>query len=105
MTLRSIGLVVGAAALAASVPAATTSAARTAFGSLTQLPAAAGCLRAARNRERCGRAVAIGGGPIVTSADGRSVYVAGMTSIAAFARGTRGTLRQLGGSAGCVDYR
>jgi DNA-binding beta-propeller fold protein YncE len=50
------------------------------------------------------RAVAIGGGPVVVSRDGRSVYVAGQTSVAAFARRPGGVLRQLGGRSGCVDY-
>jgi hypothetical protein len=63
-----------------------------------------GCLRAAANSEHCGRAVAIGNGPVVVSADGRSVYVAGQTSVAAFARRPGGALRQLGGRQGCVDY-
>jgi DNA-binding beta-propeller fold protein YncE len=61
-------------------------------------------LRAAANSEHCVRAVAIGGGPVVVSADGRSVYVAGQTSVAAFARGRSGALRQLTGRQGCVDY-
>ncbi|HYZ77245.1 MAG TPA: hypothetical protein VE596_07705, partial [Gaiellaceae bacterium] len=73
-------------------------------GSLVQLAGRAGCLRAAANREHCGRAVAIGGGAVVASADGRSVYVAGQTSIAVFARGASGALRQLSGRQGCVDY-
>lgn len=42
---------------------------------------------------------------MVASADGRSVYVAGRTSFAVFARGRGGALRQLGGRQGCVDYR
>ena len=104
MTRRSTGLVVGTVALAATVLTASAPAVRPRFGSLVQLSGGAGCLRAAPNREHCGRAVAIGGGPIVTSADGRSVYVAGQTSIAAFARGAQGTLRQLSGRSGCVDY-
>ena len=104
MTHRSIGLVVGTLALAATAPAASAPAVRPPVGSLVQLSGGAGCLRAASNREHCGRAVAIGGGPIVTSADGRSVYVAGQTSIAAFARGAQGTLRQLSGRSACVDY-
>ena len=38
------------------------------------------------------------------SADGRSVYVAGQTSLAAFARRPGGVLRQLSGRSGCIDY-
>ena len=41
---------------------------------------------------------------MVASADGRSVYVAGQTSVAVFSRGTGGALHQLGGSRGCVDF-
>jgi len=73
-------------------------------GGLVQLSGGSGCLRAAANSEHCGRAVAIGGGPVVASADGRSVYVAGQTSVAAFARKPGGALRQLGGARGCIDY-
>ena len=101
--LRWNGLVACAVALVATAVAASAPAAQP-LGALVQLSASAGCLRAAPNRERCGRAVAIGGRPIVASADGRNVYVAGLTSIAAFARGPRGPLRQLGGRSGCVDY-
>lgn len=101
MRLRASGSVVGAVGLAAVAAA---SGAQPPAGSLVQLGARAGCLRAAPNRERCGRAVAIGGGPVVASADGRSVYVAGQTSVAAFARERGGALRQLGGRQGCVDY-
>jgi DNA-binding beta-propeller fold protein YncE len=106
MTLRPKGgSTVGAVVLAAVALAAFARAGQPPVGSLAQLSAGAGCLRAAPNRERCGSAVAIGGGPIVASADGRSVYVAGLTSVAAFARGGDGALRQLSGKAGCVDYR
>ena len=41
---------------------------------------------------------------MVASADGRSVYVAGQTSLAVFSRGAGGALRQLGGRLGCIDY-
>ncbi|HEX6700524.1 MAG TPA: hypothetical protein VF101_07310 [Gaiellaceae bacterium] len=58
----------------------------------------------ASGAEGCARAIAIGNGPVVASADGRSVYVAGQTSVAVFARGSSGALRQLGGRRGCVDY-
>jgi DNA-binding beta-propeller fold protein YncE len=84
-----------AVALTASVAGA-----RAPVGALTQL----GCLRAAANSEHCARAVAIGGGPVVVSPDGRSVYVGGQTSVAAFARRPGGILRQLGGRSGCIDY-
>jgi DNA-binding beta-propeller fold protein YncE len=84
-----------AVALSASVAAAGGS-----TGTLLQL----GCLRAAANAEHCVRAVAIGGGPVVVSADGRNVYVAGQTSLAAFERRPGGALRQLGGRSGCIDY-
>ena len=99
MTPRSSGLVVGAIVAAVALGASASSA-RAPVGVLAQL----GCLRAAANAEHCGRAVAIGGGPVVASADGRSVYVAGQTSLAAFARRPGGALRQLGGRSGCVDY-
>jgi DNA-binding beta-propeller fold protein YncE len=98
VTLRSSGLV-GAIVVAVTLGASASSA-RAPVGVLAQL----GCLRAAANAEHCGRAVAIGGGPVVASADGRSVYVAGQTSLAAFARRPGGALRQLGGRSGCVDY-
>jgi len=88
---------VGLVAVALGVPA---SGAGGPAGTLVQH----GCLRAAANAEHCARAVAIGGGPVVVSADGRSVYVAGQTSLAAFARGRTGALRQLAGQSGCVDY-
>jgi DNA-binding beta-propeller fold protein YncE len=84
-----------AVALSASVAGA-----RAPVGALTQV----GCLRAARNAEHCVRAVAIGGGPVVVSGDGRSVYAAGQTSLAAFERRPGGALRQLGGRSGCIDY-
>jgi DNA-binding beta-propeller fold protein YncE len=102
--LRSSGAVVGAVGFVAVALGASASGGQAPFGSLVQLSAGAGCLRAAANAERCGRAVAIGGGPVVASADGRSVYVAGMTSLAVFARARGGVLRQLGGRRGCVDY-
>jgi len=105
VTLRSGGPRVGAIAVVAVALSASASGAPAPTGALVQLSAASGCLRAAANRERCGRAVAIGGGPVVASADGRSVYVAGMTSVAVFARAPGGALRQLGGRRGCVDYR
>ena len=89
-----------AVAVVAVALSASASDARAPVGALAQL----GCLRAAANSEHCGRAVAIGGGPAVVSADGRSVYVTGRTSVAAFARGPSGALRQLGGRSGCVDY-
>lgn len=41
---------------------------------------------------------------MVASADGRSVYVAGQTSVAVFSRGAGGVVHQLGGRRGCVDY-
>lgn len=91
---------VRAAAVVAVAVTASVAGARAPVGTLAQL----GCLRAAANAEHCGRAVAIGGGPVVVSADGRSVYVAGQTSLAAFARQPGGALRQLGGRSGCVDY-
>jgi DNA-binding beta-propeller fold protein YncE len=95
VTPLSSGLVAGAVvAVALSMPS----------GGLVQLSGSSGCLRAAANSEHCGRAVAIGGGQVVVSADGRSVYVAGQTSVAAFARRPGGALRQLGGRQGCVDY-
>jgi DNA-binding beta-propeller fold protein YncE len=97
VTPRSSGLVVGAAAVALSASA---SGAGSPAGALAQL----GCFRAAANAEHCVRAVAIGGGPVVASADGRSVYVAGQTSLAAFARRPGGALRQLGGRSACIDY-
>ena len=84
-----------AVALTASVAGA-----RAPVGALAQL----GCLRAAANSEHCVRAVAIGGGPVVVSADGRSVYVGGQTSLAAFARRPGGALQQLRGRSGCIDY-
>ena len=95
------GIAVGFVAVALGAAASDAQAPR---GALVQLSGRAGCLRAAVNRERCGRAVAIGGGPVVASADGRSVYVAGRTSLAAFVRGPSGALRQLSGRRGCVDY-
>jgi DNA-binding beta-propeller fold protein YncE len=89
-----------AAAVALTALVASVAGARAPVGTLAQL----GCLRAAANAEHCVRAVAIGGGAVVVSADGRSVYVAGQTSLAAFARQPGGALRQLGGRSGCVDY-
>jgi DNA-binding beta-propeller fold protein YncE len=97
-------VVLGAIVVAAIATGASASVAQAPPGSLVQLSEGAGCLRAAPNRERCARAVAIGGGPVAASADGRSVYVGGRTSVAVFARDRRGALRQLGGSEGCVDY-
>jgi DNA-binding beta-propeller fold protein YncE len=99
VTPRSSGLVVGAIAVAVALSASVSSA-RAPGGGLAQL----GCLRAAANAEHCARAVAIGGGPVVVSADGRSVYVGGQTSVAVFARRPGGVLRQLGGRNGCIDY-
>jgi DNA-binding beta-propeller fold protein YncE len=87
-------------AAVAVVLSASVAGAGASVGTLAQL----GCLRAAANSEHCVRAVAIGGGPVVVSADGRSVYVAGQTSLAAFARRPGGALRQLGGRSGCIDY-
>jgi len=81
VTPHSSGLVVGAIAVAIALSASVAGASAP-VGTLAQL----GCLRAAANAEHCVRAVAIGGGPVVVSADGRSVYVAGQTSVAAFAR-------------------
>jgi DNA-binding beta-propeller fold protein YncE len=91
---------VGAVAVVAVALGASASSARAPLGALAQL----GCLRSAANSEHCDRAVAIGGGPLVVSADGRSVYVAGQTSVAAFARARSGALRQLSGRSGCIDY-
>jgi DNA-binding beta-propeller fold protein YncE len=99
VTPRSSGLVVGAIAVAVALSASVSSA-RAPGARLAQL----GCFRAAPNAEHCVRAVAIGGGPVVVSADGRSVYVGGQTSVAAFARRPGGALRQLGGRNGCIDY-
>jgi DNA-binding beta-propeller fold protein YncE len=96
----SSGPVLGAVGFVAVVLGVAASGARAPAGALAQL----GCFRAAANSEHCVRAVAIGGGPVVVSADGRSVYVAGQTSLAAFARQPSGALRQLGGRSGCIDY-
>jgi DNA-binding beta-propeller fold protein YncE len=101
--LRSDG-VIGLFGLVALALGGAVSGAQAPSGSLVQLAGRAGCLRAAANGESCGRAVAIGGGPVVASRDGRSVYVAGQTSVAAFARSPSGVLRQLGGRRGCIDY-
>ena len=104
MRLRRSGCVAGLLGSVAVALGAATSGAQAPSGSLVQLPGRAGCLRAAANVEGCLHAIAIGGGPVVASADGRSVYVAGQTSVAAFARGPSGALRQLGARRGCVDY-
>ena len=100
---RASGFVLGAVAVAVAL-GASASGAQAPRGALVQRPGSSGCLRAAANRERCARAIAIGGGPVVASADGRSVYVAGPTSVAAFRRATTGALRQLAGRRACVDY-
>lgn len=91
---------VRSAAVVAVALTASVAGARAPVGTLAQV----GCLRAAANAEHCVRAVAIGGGPMAVSADGRSVYVAGQTSLAAFERRPGGALRQLGGRSGCIDY-
>jgi DNA-binding beta-propeller fold protein YncE len=101
--LWSGGSVIGVVGFVAVALSGAASGGQGPSGSLVQLPGRAGCLRAGVG-EGCARAVGIGNGPVVASADGRSVYVAGQTSVAVFARGASGALRQLGGRRGCIDY-
>jgi hypothetical protein len=105
VTSRSNGVVAGATAAVVVALCASASGARAPAGALVQLAGRDGCLRVARPAyERCARAVAIGPGSVVVSADGRNVYVTGQTALAAFARRPGGALRRLGGRSGCLAY-
>src|SRR5215211_3745134 len=74
-------------------------------GLLRQATGSGGCL-SDRGDEDCGPARAIAGaGAITVTPDGRSVYVAGRSSLAVFARRRHGRLKQLRGEHGCIMPR
>jgi DNA-binding beta-propeller fold protein YncE len=73
-------------------------------GALTQLRGKAGCVSRSR-REGCARGRGLfAAAHVVVSPDGRSVYVAASSGVAAFARNRHtGRLAQLRGRAGCIS--
>jgi len=92
------------AGLAAVVLVCSLAATAWALGELTQKPGAAGCISRGGS-EGCRPGVGLNGASgVVTSPDGRNVYVASFFSgeVAIFSRNPDGTLDQPPGAAGCI---